>query len=221
MLSLLRLLLTWRYPHRPLHHGARSCRSICPTHRAVSSKPAGRRCCCRSMGQTDRRTDRPLHRPCCACYAGSVNNVDRSVVSRQQLSFLCRRTDITPWFSGGVQSHIFTIRSRSDRLKDRNGPSGLQPMIDTSFGPFLSTVPSQLGLYMAVSYRRHCPLAICAFYLSVVHIINAVWRESRLAKHIHGHITRRPSLSVSVNPEEWMNMNECFIHQHRVTDTIQ
>jgi len=155
-----------------------------------------------SIDGTDRRTDRPLHRPCCAYYAGSVNNVDRSVVSRQQLSFLCRRTDITPWFSGGVQSHIFTIRSRSDRLKDRNGPSGLQPMIDTSFGPFLPTVPSQLGLYMTVSYRRHCPLAICAFYLSVVHIINAVWRESRLAKHTHGHITRRPSISVSVNPEE-------------------
>jgi len=58
VLSLLRRLLTWRYPHRPLHHGARSCRSICPTHRALSSKPAGRRCCCRSMGQTDGRTDR-------------------------------------------------------------------------------------------------------------------------------------------------------------------
>ena len=44
--------------------------------RALSSKPAGRRCCCRSMGQTDGRTDaRPLHRPCCA---GSANNNRKS-----------------------------------------------------------------------------------------------------------------------------------------------
>ena len=40
-----------------LQHGACSARSIYPAHRAFSSKPAGRRCCCRSMGQTDRETD--------------------------------------------------------------------------------------------------------------------------------------------------------------------
>jgi len=39
---------------------------------ALSSKPAGRRCCCRSMGRTDVG---PLHRPCSAYYAGSVNKV--------------------------------------------------------------------------------------------------------------------------------------------------
>jgi len=43
---------------------------------ALSSKPAARRRCCRSTGQTDGRTDgrtdtRQLHRPCFACYAGS------------------------------------------------------------------------------------------------------------------------------------------------------
>jgi len=43
---------------------------------ALSSKPAARRCCCRSMGQTDGLTDaRPFHRPCSAYYAGSVSNV--------------------------------------------------------------------------------------------------------------------------------------------------
>jgi len=46
-----------------------------PACRALSSKPVGGRCCCRSMGQTDRRTDaRPFHRPCSAYYASSVNN---------------------------------------------------------------------------------------------------------------------------------------------------
>ena len=46
-------------------------RSIYPAR----CKPAARRCCCQSMGQTDRRTDDgPFHRPCSAYYAGSVNN---------------------------------------------------------------------------------------------------------------------------------------------------
>ena len=50
------------------------CWSISPARTALSSKPAARRCCCRSTGQTDGRTDtRPLHRPCSAYYAGSVN----------------------------------------------------------------------------------------------------------------------------------------------------
>ena len=40
-----------------LQHGARSYRSISPACRALSSKPTGRRCCYRSMGQTDGRTD--------------------------------------------------------------------------------------------------------------------------------------------------------------------
>ena len=44
-----------------------------PARRALSSKPAERRCCCRSTG--DRRRDaRPLQRPCSAHYAGSVSN---------------------------------------------------------------------------------------------------------------------------------------------------
>ena len=42
---------------------------------ALSSKLTGRRCCCRSMEQTNGRTDaRPLHRPCSAYYAGGVSN---------------------------------------------------------------------------------------------------------------------------------------------------
>jgi len=40
-----------------LLHGARSCRSISPTRRALSSKLAGRRCSCRSMRQMDKWTD--------------------------------------------------------------------------------------------------------------------------------------------------------------------
>ena len=39
---------------RPQHHNVY--RSIAPARRALSSKPAGRRCCCRPMGQTDGRT---------------------------------------------------------------------------------------------------------------------------------------------------------------------
>jgi len=34
-------------------YGARCCRSISPAHRALSSKPVRRCCCCRSMGRTD------------------------------------------------------------------------------------------------------------------------------------------------------------------------
>jgi len=45
--------------HRPrLLLSAGACyRSISPARRALSSKLAARRCCCRSTGQTDRRTD--------------------------------------------------------------------------------------------------------------------------------------------------------------------
>ena len=63
----------------PLLLGARRCRSIFPARTALSSKPAARRRCGRMMGRADRQTDRqtdaqPLHRPCSAYYAGSVNN---------------------------------------------------------------------------------------------------------------------------------------------------
>jgi len=46
---------------------------------ALSSKPAARRCCCRSMGQTDGRDTRPLHRRGSACYAGSVDKSNQFV----------------------------------------------------------------------------------------------------------------------------------------------
>jgi len=73
-------LLLWCYSHLLLSAGARSMAPAAidryPLHTpALSSKPADRRCCCRSMGQTDGRTDsRSLHRPCSAYYTGSVNN---------------------------------------------------------------------------------------------------------------------------------------------------
>ena len=41
---------------RRLQHGARIDRYLLQPP-ALSTKPADRRCCCRSMGQTDRRTD--------------------------------------------------------------------------------------------------------------------------------------------------------------------
>jgi len=54
---------------------ARTYRSTSPAHMAFRNKPAGRRCCCRSTGQTDGRTDaQPSHRPYSAYYSGSVNN---------------------------------------------------------------------------------------------------------------------------------------------------
>jgi len=37
--------------------GARRSQLISPARTAFSSKPAARRCCCRSMGQTDGQTD--------------------------------------------------------------------------------------------------------------------------------------------------------------------
>ena len=55
--------------------GARRCRSISPAHTALSSKPAAHRCCCRSTGEMDGRSDaRPFHRLCSAYYTRSVNN---------------------------------------------------------------------------------------------------------------------------------------------------
>ena len=93
--SRLRRLSAWRCPHlllsarscimapaaRHPQHGVCNARSISPARKALtplSSKPAGRRCCCGSMGrtngQTDGRTDaRPLRRPSSAYYADSVN----------------------------------------------------------------------------------------------------------------------------------------------------
>jgi len=49
----------------------------------LSSKPAARRCCCRSTGQTDGLTDSwPLRGPCTAYCAGSVNvNVNQKFLT--------------------------------------------------------------------------------------------------------------------------------------------
>jgi len=51
---------------------------ISPARAALSRKPAGGRCCCRSTGQTDVRSRRrtgtqELHEPCSAYYAGSFD----------------------------------------------------------------------------------------------------------------------------------------------------
>jgi len=75
--SLLRWLLHGAPAARRLQR-ARSCRSMSPARRALSSKPAARRRCCRSMGQTDRPTDgqtdaRPLHKPCSAYWGSTVS----------------------------------------------------------------------------------------------------------------------------------------------------
>jgi len=68
-------------------HGATAAGAVLQAP-ALSSEPAGRRCCCRSMGQTDGRTDaRPLHRPCSAYDAGSVNKAT-SVLSCRKLDAL-------------------------------------------------------------------------------------------------------------------------------------
>jgi len=64
----------------------------------LSSKPAARCCCCRSMGQTDGRTDtRPLHSPCSASINVNLNlstftytlksDVDRVELFRLTLRF--------------------------------------------------------------------------------------------------------------------------------------
>ena len=79
--SLLRWLLHGAPAARRLQR-ARSCRSMSPARRALSSKPAARRRCCRSMGQTDRPTDgqtdaRPLHKPCSAYWGSTVSTDDR------------------------------------------------------------------------------------------------------------------------------------------------
>ena len=84
MFSLLRLITTWRCricgwvlrcsavvaERRRLLHGARSYRSISP-------QQTRRTPLLLSIDGTDRQTDvRPLHRPCCGYYTGSVYNPD-------------------------------------------------------------------------------------------------------------------------------------------------
>jgi len=57
------------------------------SRRTLSSKPAGRHCCCRSMGQTDRRTDEHLIvTKTLAYYVGNVGKrtKTRLIVYRQQ-----------------------------------------------------------------------------------------------------------------------------------------
>jgi len=78
VLSLLRQLSVWCCLHLLLSAGARStptvytCPSISSAHRVLSSKLAIHHCCCRSMGQTDGRTDtRRLH-SCAGIRAASV-----------------------------------------------------------------------------------------------------------------------------------------------------
>jgi len=69
---------------------ARSYRSISSVGRALSSKPAGRSCCCRSTWQTGGRTDaRPLRRP------WDADSVDKHyklhhVYSRSRTTTICR-----------------------------------------------------------------------------------------------------------------------------------
>jgi len=83
---------------RPLHGARNTARllqvrrtgnswSMSPVRGALSSKPAARRCCCRSTGQTGGQTDAwPFSRPCFAYYAGIVNklNLHRLSVSDSQ-----------------------------------------------------------------------------------------------------------------------------------------
>ena len=77
-------------------HGATAAGAVLQAP-ALSSEPAGRRCCCRSMGQTDGRTDaRPLHRPCSAYDAGSVNKAT-SVLSCRKLDAQHGAACISKW----------------------------------------------------------------------------------------------------------------------------
>ena len=55
--SFLHQLETWHYPHLLLWHQSRSARSISPTRRAHSSKPAAR-CCSGTTGEINRWTER-------------------------------------------------------------------------------------------------------------------------------------------------------------------
>ena len=64
-----------RYPHLLLSAGTfyRSMSAADVSAQQQTRWPNS--CCCRSMEQTDGRTDAlPLHQPCSAYYAGSVNN---------------------------------------------------------------------------------------------------------------------------------------------------
>jgi len=91
-LSFLRTLTTWHCPHSPAAAAERrlcSNRSISPTRRAHSSKPAAR-CCSGRMGQRDGQTDRQTdrHRTVTQTalriyYAGSANNT-ATCTGRQQ-----------------------------------------------------------------------------------------------------------------------------------------
>ena len=88
VLSLLRRLSTWRYPHaerRHLQHGAQLLIDIsCP--QGISSKSA-------AANRWDIRTDaRPLHRPCCAYCAGGVNTTASVERNRSSAYTRCSET---------------------------------------------------------------------------------------------------------------------------------
>jgi len=95
-------------------HDAHSHQAIFP----ACSKPTGRRCCCRSMRQTDGRTDaRSLHRPCSAYYESSVGNnytlisVDCEKISEKQKNIthctaVATPTAVTGVASYGVPGHV-------------------------------------------------------------------------------------------------------------------
>jgi len=101
-------------------HDAHSHQAIFPACRALSSKPTGRRCCCRSTRQTDGhgRTDaRSLHRPCSAYYESSVGNnytsinVDCEKILEKQKNIthytaVATPTAVTGVASYGVQGHV-------------------------------------------------------------------------------------------------------------------
>ena len=63
---------------------------ISPACRALSSKPASHRCCCRLVGPMDRQTDgrSTFHRPCSAYYVDSVSKCTSSLLNMILLYFV-------------------------------------------------------------------------------------------------------------------------------------
>ena len=110
--------------------GARSYRSISPVRMALSSKPAASRCCCRSMGQTDGRTDaRPFRRSCSAYYVCSrgrpvsVKHGTRCAIDKVG----GRQSIVRPWqVSDNERSPPFATRRVASR-----GPSAKLKLLET------------------------------------------------------------------------------------------
>jgi len=142
-------------------HGACSYRSISPTYRVISSKPACRHCCCRSMGQANGWTDgQMLDRyidP--APYAMQAASITQKTIMLAAITqpLTCESTNNIRYLSIGIQQYITCVVpiSRSQLVnQERMRPVGVVPRSE-SLLKFLQCFDT-VGLMTSKASRYVC-----------------------------------------------------------------